>query len=47
MSDEAVKAKTEKNWAEWFRTLDKAGAKKCPQKDTARYLYEQHRVPSW
>ena len=27
-SDEAVKAKTGKVWAEWFKILDKAGAKK-------------------
>jgi hypothetical protein len=28
MSDEAVKARTGKVWAEWFEILDKAGATK-------------------
>jgi len=46
-SDEAVKEKTGKVWAEWFRVLDKAGAKKMPHKEIAAYLYEKHSVPGW
>ena len=30
MTDEAVKAKTGKTWAEWFVLLDKAGARRKP-----------------
>jgi len=46
-SDAAVKAKTGKVWAEWFRVLDKAGAKKWPHKEIAVYLYEKQNVPAW
>ena len=46
-SDEAVKAKTGKVWAEWFKILDKAGAKKWPHKEIAAYLYDQQKVPGW
>jgi hypothetical protein len=46
-SDEAVKAKTGKVWAEWFAILDKAGAKKWPHKEIAAYLYENQKVPEW
>ena len=46
-SDEAVKAKTGKVWAEWFKILDRAGAKKWPHKDIAAYLKEKQKVQSW
>lgn len=46
-SDEAVKAKTGKVWAEWFAILDKAGAKKWMHKEIAAYLYEKQKVPGW
>ncbi|MGH9745796.1 MAG: hypothetical protein ACRD59_06765 [Candidatus Acidiferrales bacterium] len=46
-SDEAVKTKTGKVWAEWFKILDKAGAKKWTHKEIAAYLYEKQKVPGW
>jgi Domain of unknown function (DUF4287) len=46
-SDEAVKAKTGKAWAEWFKILDAAGAKKMKHMDIARLLYTKHKVPGW
>ena len=46
-SDEAVKAKTGKVWAEWFEILDKAGAQKWPHKQISAYLYEKKKVPAW
>jgi hypothetical protein len=46
-TDEAVKAKTGKVWAEWFKILDKAGAKKWLHKDIAAYLKEKQKVQSW
>jgi hypothetical protein len=46
-SDEAVKAKTGKVWAEWFKILDKAGAKKWPHKDIATYLRDKHKIGAW
>ena len=46
-SDEAVKAKTGKVWAEWFDILDKAGAKKMPHKEIAAHLHEAHKVSPW
>jgi hypothetical protein len=46
-SDEAVKAATGKVWAEWFKILDTAGAKKLPHKEIAKYLHEEQKVRSW
>ncbi len=43
-SDEAVKAKTGKVWAEWFKILDKAGARKWPHKEIAEYLHDEQSV---
>ena len=47
MSDEAVQAKTGKAWAEWFRILDKAGAKKITHREIAALLHSKHKVPGW
>lgn len=47
VSDEAVKAKTGKVWAEWFRVLDEAGAAKLPHKAIAELVHEKHKVPGW
>ena len=46
-SDEAVKAKTGKLWAEWFKILDNAGAKKLPHKEISAYLRDTHDVSPW
>ena len=46
-SDEAVKAKTGKVWAEWFKILDKAGAKKWPHQDISAYLHDKQKVSPW
>jgi hypothetical protein len=46
-SDAAVKAKTGKDWAGWFRALDKAGAQRLEQRAIVAILSEQHRVPGW
>lgn len=46
-SDEAAKAKTGKVWAEWFKILDKAGAKKWPHKEISAYFRDTHRVSAW
>lgn len=46
-SDEAVKAKTGKVWAEWFKILDKAGAKKWLHKEIAAYLHDEQKVSPW
>jgi hypothetical protein len=46
-SDEAVKAKTGKVWAEWFKILDKAGAKKWPHKEISAFLHDKQKVSPW
>jgi len=46
-SDEAVKAKTGKVWAQWFKILDRAEAKKWPHIEIAAYLHEKKKVPAW
>jgi hypothetical protein len=47
VSDEAVKARTGKNWTQWFAILDKAGAKDMKHAEIAKYLREKQNVPSW
>jgi hypothetical protein len=46
-SDEAVEAQTGKVWAEWFKILDRAGAKKWAHKEIAAYLCDMQKVPGW
>jgi hypothetical protein len=47
MSDEAVKAKTGKNWKEWFAILDKAGADKMNHQEIVKYLKTKQGVGPW
>ncbi|HUJ52998.1 MAG TPA: hypothetical protein VLX08_05555 [Steroidobacteraceae bacterium] len=47
MSDAAVKARTGRDWAAWFATLDRAGAQKLAHREIAHLLAARHRVPSW
>jgi hypothetical protein len=47
ISDDAVLAKTGKSWREWFRVLDKAGAKKMTHRDIARWLGATHSLSGW
>jgi hypothetical protein len=45
--DEAVKAATGKVWAEWFKILDRAGAKKMTHQEITAVLHEQGVGPWW
>ncbi len=47
MSDAAVKERTGKTWPEWFKILDKAGAKKMRHQDISAYLSKEHKVGQW
>jgi uncharacterized protein YndB with AHSA1/START domain len=47
MSDEAVRAKTGKTWAEWFALLDAAGAAKMSHREIVAYLHNEHGVGPW
>ena len=47
MGDAAVKAKTGKVWAEWFKILDQAGAKKMSHQEIVALLSEEHGVGPW
>lgn len=47
MSDAAVEAKTGKTWSEWFKLLDKAGAKKMNHQQIVAYLKEHHNPGPW
>ena len=47
MSDAAVKERTGKTWPEWFKILDKAGAKKMRHQDISAYLLTAHEVGPW
>jgi hypothetical protein len=47
MSDQALKARTGKIWAEWFEILDQAGAKKWRHQEISAYLAKAHQVGPW
>jgi len=47
MSDAAVKERSGKTWAEWFKILDKAGAKRMDHAAITELLYNEHKVPGW
>src|ERR1700691_6641327 len=47
MSDAVVKERTGKTWPEWFKILDKAGAKKMRHQDITGYLIKEHKVGPW
>src|SRR4249920_761182 len=47
LSDQAVQAKTGKNWKEWFAILDKAGAKKMTHQEIVKYLNAKQGVGPW
>ena len=47
MSDNAVKAKTGKTWAEWLKILDAADAKKMTHQEIVAYVNQNHRVGAW
>jgi hypothetical protein len=47
ISDEAVKAKTGKTWAQWFAVLDKAKAHTLSHQELTALLRDKHAVPRW
>ena len=47
MSDEAVEAKTGRDWRGWVELLDRAGATSKPHKEIARLLRDEHGVAAW
>src|SRR5262249_49275615 len=47
MSDEAVVAKTGKNWKQWFAIIDKAGGKKMSHQEIVKLLNSKHNVGPW
>jgi hypothetical protein len=47
ISDNAVRTKTGKTWAEWFSVLDKTGAQKMKHSEIAEPLHAKHACPPW
>jgi hypothetical protein len=47
MSDASVKARTGRDWADWFGLLDKAGATKLDHTAITNLLHSKHGVPGW
>jgi hypothetical protein len=47
MSDAAVKAKTGKDWAGWFKLLDAAKAQRLEHRAIVTLLSTGHGVPAW
>jgi hypothetical protein len=46
-SDEAVKSRTGKTWAEWFAILDARGARRWTHREIAAHLHDAHGCPPW
>jgi hypothetical protein len=47
ISNEAVKARTGKDWDTWFKLLDRAGGQKLGHPATVELLIKKHAVPGW
>lgn len=47
MSDEAVAAKTGRNWERWVRALDRVDAASMPHKEIAVHVHEEHGISGW
>jgi uncharacterized protein YndB with AHSA1/START domain len=47
MSDAAVKAKTGKDWKQWFAILDRAGASQMGHPEIVKYLNARHGIGPW
>ena len=47
MTDDAVKAKTGRDWSEWFKLLDKAGAKKMNHQEIVAVVNKHGAGPWW
>lgn len=47
MSDDAVRAKTGKDWAGWVAELDRAGGVARPHRELARWLASEHGLGAW
>jgi len=47
IGDEAVRARTGKDWASWFRVLDRAGAKRMDHKQIVAHLCEHYEISPW
>ena len=47
MSDEAVLAKTGKNWKQWFAIIDKAGGQKMTHQEIVKLLTSKYNVGPW
>jgi hypothetical protein len=47
MSDDAVKAKTGRDWPSWFGALDQAGAAKLNHTQIAQHISDEYGIPGW
>jgi hypothetical protein len=47
MSDAVVRARTGRDWADWFGVLDRVGASKLAHREIAQILARRHRLPAW
>ena len=47
ISDDAVQARTDKVWRQWFSILDKLDVKAQGHTKAAKYLREKHQLSDW
>lgn len=47
VSDEAVRNKTGRAWAEWFEILDQEGAREMPHREIATLIHGKYGVAGW
>ena len=47
ISDDAVRARTDRVWREWFKILDKFDLTEKGHTQSAKYLREKHGLSDW
>jgi len=47
ISDEAVKAKTGKDWKHWFKVLDRLDPETNGHRSVVMELYHKHKLSAW
>jgi hypothetical protein len=47
MSNDAVRAKTGRNWREWVDHLDGQGAASMPHREIAKHVHDQFEISGW
>ncbi len=47
ISEDTARAKTGKKWGEWYKILDKAGARMMDHAEIVQFCHEKHGLSQW